>query len=129
GKPFFLCKFRDAKRTVGAIPIWGDAPLFEEAQDWQVGQFFKVRATLVEHEKYGPQFDIEQIRPVGDRDRSEGFTELDFTERSRHDPEAMFAELEALVTGEIADGPLRTLVLNLLTANAAALKPLPASPR
>lgn len=128
-KPFLTCKFRDARRTVGAVPIWGDSPLFEEAQEWQVGQFFKVRATYTEHEKYGPQLDIEQIRPVQDRDRAEGFSELDFTERSRHDPEAMFAELEALVTGEVADGPLRALVLNLLAANAAALKTLPASTR
>ena len=80
GKPFFTCKFRDARRTVGAVPIWEDSPLFEEAQEWQVGQFFKVRATFIEHEKYGPQLDIEQIRLVEDRDRADGFTELDFTE-------------------------------------------------
>jgi 3'-5' exoribonuclease len=129
GKPFVTCKFRDARRTVGAVPIWEDSSLFEEAQEWQVGQFFKVRATYGEHEKYGPQLDIEQIRLVEERDRADGFTELDFTERSRHDPEAMFADLEALVTAEIADAPLRALVLNLLTANAAALKTLPASPR
>jgi 3'-5' exoribonuclease len=127
GKPFLTCKFRDARRTVGAVPIWEDSPMFDEAQEWQQGQFFKVRATYAEHERYGPQLDIEQIRPVQDRDRAEGFSELDFTERSRHDPEEMFAELEALATGEIADGPLRALVLNLLTANAAALKALPAS--
>ena len=129
GNPFLTCKYRDARRVVGAVPIWADAPLFEQAQEWQVGQFFKVRATFVEHEKYGPQLDIEQIRLVADRDRADGFTELDFTERSRNDPEAMFAELEALVTGEIADGPLRALVLNLLTANAPALKTLPGSAR
>jgi 3'-5' exoribonuclease len=128
-KPFVTCKFRDARRTVGAVPIWEDSPLFEEAQGWQVGQFFKVRATYNEHEKYGPQIEIEQIRPVQEHDRAAGFTELDFTERSRYDPEEMFAGLETLVNAEIADGPLRALVLNLLTANAAALKTLPASPR
>jgi 3'-5' exoribonuclease len=129
GNPFVTCKFRDARRTVGAVPIWGDAPLFEPAQEWQIGQFFKVRATFTEHEKYGPQLDIEQIRLVEDRDRADGFSELDFTERSRFDPETMFAELDALVTGEVADGPLRALVLNLLTANAPVLKTLPGSAR
>jgi 3'-5' exoribonuclease len=128
-KPFVSCKFRDARRTVGAVPIWEDSPLFAEALEWQVGQFFKVRATFSEHEKYGPQIDIEQIRPVGDRDRADGFAELDFSERSRHDPEVMFTELQELATGEIADAPLRTLVLNLLTANAATLKTLPGSAR
>jgi 3'-5' exoribonuclease len=129
GNPFVTCKFRDARRTVGAVPLWGDSPFFEAAQDWQTGQFFKVRATFVEHEKYGPQLDIEQIRPVEDRDRAEGFTELDFTERSRHDPDTMFAELEQLVTAEIADVPLRALVQLLLTSNLAGLKTLPASAR
>ncbi len=129
GNPFFTCKYRDARRTVGAVPIWADAPLFEQAQEWHVGQFFKVRATYLERDKYGPQLDIEQIRPVADRDRADGFTELDFTERSRHDPEAMLAELEALATGEVADLPLRALVLNVLAANAPALKTLPGSAR
>jgi 3'-5' exoribonuclease len=129
GKPFFTCRFRDARRTVGAVPIWGDSPLFEEAQEWQAGQFFKVRATFSEHEKYGPQLDLERIRSVQDSDHAEGFSPLDFTERSRHNPDEMFAELEVLVTSEIADGPLRALVLNLLTANAAALKTLPGSAR
>src|SRR5262245_51433471 len=129
GNPFITCKYRDARRTVGAVPIWGDAPLFEESQAWLVGQFFKVRATLSEHEKYGPQLDVEQIRPVGDRDREDGFTELDFVERSRHDPEVMFTELDALAAAEIADVPLRSLVRKLLNAHAAELKLLPGSVR
>lgn len=129
GNPFLTCKYRDARRTVGAVPIWADSPLFEPAQEWQVGQFFKVRATYTEHEKYGPQLDIEQIRPVGERDRAEGFSELDFVERSRHEPDAMLADLEALVTAEVTDEPLRALVLNLLRANAPALRHLPASAR
>ncbi len=129
GNPFFTCKFRDARRTVGAVPIWADAPLFEPAEAWQVGQFFKVRATYTEHEKYGPQLDIEQIRQVEDRDRNDGFSELDFVERSRHEPDAMLADLEALVAAEVSDSPLRALVLNVLKANAAALKSLPGSVR
>jgi 3'-5' exoribonuclease len=129
GKPHLACKYRDARRTVGAVPIWADAPLFEPAQEWQVGQFFKVRATYTEHEKYGPQLDVEQIRPVEERDRAEGFSELDFVERSRHEPDALLADLEALVTAEVTDEPLRALVLNLLRANAPALKHLPASAR
>jgi 3'-5' exoribonuclease len=128
GKPFFTCRYRDARRIVGSVPVWQDSPHFEAAQGWQVGQFFKVRATFTEHEKFGPQLDIEQIRPVADRDRVEGFTELDFTERSRHDPDEMLAELQAVATA-IADGPLRALVLNLLAANAAALRTLPGSAR
>jgi 3'-5' exoribonuclease len=129
GNPFLSCKYRDARRTVGAVPIWGDAPLFEEAQAWQVGQFFKVRGALSEHEKYGLQLDVEQIRPVEDRDREDGFTELDFVERSRHDPDVLFAELDALAVSEITDVPLRSLVQKLLHEHAPRLKLLPGSER
>jgi 3'-5' exoribonuclease len=129
GKPFLICRFRDGRRTVSAAPIWGDGPLFAAAQAWGVGQFFKVRAYYTEHEKYGPQLEIEQIRPVEDRDRADGFAEHDFIEHSRHDPEAMWAELESLVNREIGDRPLRTLVFQLLAANASRLKALPASAR
>ncbi|HJZ58267.1 MAG TPA: HD domain-containing protein [Gemmataceae bacterium] len=130
GKPFYSCRFRDAHRTVSAVPIWADSPHFEDCQDhWQPGQFYKVRGVFSTHEKYGPQIDIDQIRPVEDRDRAEGFTELDFVDHSRFDPDEMFAELDALVVGEVKDPPLRQLVLKLLHAHAAELKTLPASPR
>ena len=127
GKPFVTCKFRDHRRTASCVPIWVDSPHFEAAQDWQAGQFFKIRGTFSEHEKYGPQIDVEQIRPVEERDRGEGFTELDFVERSRFDPDAMLDELRELVSAEIADAPLKVLVARLLSENEAALKPLPGS--
>ncbi|MBY0460742.1 MAG: HD domain-containing protein [Gemmataceae bacterium] len=129
GNPFYTCKFRDAMKTVGAVPIWSDSPLFASAEDWQSGQFFKVRVTYTENEKYGPQLAVEQIRPVEDRDRADGFSELDFVERSRFNPDEMLSELEGLAGVEIADVPLRTLTVNLLKAHATALKVLPASTR
>jgi 3'-5' exoribonuclease len=130
GKPLYGVKFRDARRTVSCVPIWADSPFFEDFQtQWQIGQFFKLRATFGEHEKYGPQIEIEQIRAVGERDREEGFTELDFVEHSRRDPDEMFAELDALVVGELKDPPLRHLVQKLLHAHADALKLLPATAR
>ena len=129
GKPFVTCRYRDGRRTVGAIPIWGDAPLFEECQKWHVGQFFKVRARLSEHERYGLQLEIEQIRPVEDRDCEEGFTECDFLEHARIDAERMFAELCHFVDTEIANALLRSLVRKLLTDHAAIIKRLPGSVR
>ena len=128
-KPFYTCRFRDHRRTA-SVPVWGDSPLFEECQDrWQVGQFYKIRGTFTEHEKYGPQIDIEQIRIVEDRDKTDGFTELDFVERSRFDPDVMLAELEALVAAEVKDAPLRQLVQGVLRSHADRLKLLPASQR
>ncbi len=129
GKPFYSCRFRDPRRTA-TVMVWADGGFFEDCQtEWQVGQFFKIRGVFSEHEKYGPQIDAEQVRPVEDRDRAEGFTELDFVERSRFDPDEMFSELDALVVGELRDPALRHLAQNLLHAHAAELKLLPASAR
>jgi 3'-5' exoribonuclease len=80
----------------------------------------------MDHEKYGLQLDIEQIRLVEERDRAEGFSEYDFVEHSRHDADQMARELEALA-GEIADEGLRILVRKLLNENAATLRVLPGS--
>lgn len=127
GKPYFACKFRDRARTVPAVPIWADAPLFEPCSKWIVGQFFKLRGAFTVHEKFGPQLDVAEIRPVEERDREDGFTELDFVDRSRFEPDAMLDELQALANSEIRDEPLRTLVLKLLTDQSETLKWLPAT--
>ena len=129
GKQFFHCRFRDAKRSV-AVAIWSDSSLYHDCeQHWRIGFFYKIRGTFTEHERYGPQIDIQQLREVNDDDRTEGFAESDFFERSRFDSDAMFAELRGLVEAEVKDAPLRTLVLGLIDAHAVALKVLPAHPK
>jgi 3'-5' exoribonuclease len=128
GKPYFTLKFRDLRRTVSAIPVWADSPHFEDCQaNWQPGMFFKIRAVFSEHEKYGQQIDIDQIRAIEERDREDGFTERDFVEHSRFEPDQMLAELDALVTAEVKDEPLRTLVQKLLHDHTDILKQLPAT--
>jgi 3'-5' exoribonuclease len=124
-KVYYACRFRDARRTVAAM-IWADSKWFDECdEDWQAGQFFKIRGTFIEHEKYGPQIEIELIRHVKEGD--EGFDPADFVERSRHDSAVMFAELKELVTQQIADEPLRRLVLALLDGHAERWQRLPAT--
>jgi 3'-5' exoribonuclease len=127
GKLFFTCRFRDLRRTV-TFMAWSDGPWYETCErDWREGQFFKVRGSYAEHERYGPQIEIGNIRPVTDADRADGFDEADFVEQSRYKPEAMFAELRGLAETHIADEPLRRLVLALLDRHAAALQRLPAT--
>lgn len=129
GKPYFACKFRDAKRTV-AWMVWSDTERFAECErDWQPGMFFKIRATFEEHRTYGPQIDVHNIRLVSDADRGDGFNEADFIEQSRFGPEKMFQELRKLTEGSIDDAALRELCLKLLDENAEKLKVLPASQR
>ncbi|MCU0705369.1 MAG: HD domain-containing protein [Fimbriiglobus sp.] len=128
GKPYFACKFRDLRRTV-SVMVWQDSKEFAAAEAWQPGGFFKVRGTFTEHEKYGPQVDVLQIREVRDSDRADGFREADFYDRSRFDSDAMLAELRAVAEKEIRDDPLRRLVLGLLDTHADKLMRLPATER
>src|SRR5439155_3800773 len=96
-------------------------------QDWREGQFYKIRATYGEHERYGPQIDIQNLRLVTDSDQADGFRVADFLDSSRYDPEVMFAELTGLAQTHIADLPLRRLVLTILNRYARPLKQLPAT--
>jgi 3'-5' exoribonuclease len=129
GKPFYSCRFRDSKRIVSFM-VWADGGFFENCEaEWKPGQFFKIRGTYVESERYGPQIEIQQIRPLTDADREAGFNPADFVECSRFDPEAMWAELRALAEQHIADLPLRRLVLTLLDRHAPAWKARPATQR
>jgi 3'-5' exoribonuclease len=85
-KPYYTCRFRDAQRTV-TFMVWADGGFFEACDtQWRPGQFFKIRGTYGEHERYGAQIDIEQIRAVTEADRAEGFDPAAFVEVSRFDP-------------------------------------------
>jgi 3'-5' exoribonuclease len=127
GKPYFLCRFRDKKRTASFM-VWQDGPHFQDCeQSWQVGKCYKLRCTYSEHEKYGPQVEIANVRPANDDDKADGFDPLDFVDRSRRDPEEMFAELLTTVAKEIGDEPLKRLVLKILDDNAEKLRLLPGS--
>lgn len=129
GKPYYACRFRDARRAVGFM-VWADGGWYEVCeQDWQPGQYFKIRGLYGEHEKYGPQIEIHNIRPVTDADQSDGFDPADFHEPSRRDADQMFAELRGLAEGHITDSPLRHLALTLLDRHAESFKRLPATTR
>lgn len=127
GKPYYACRFRDRKRTA-AFLAWADSTWYEACErHWQEGKFYKIRAVYAEHEKYGPQIDIHQIRLVTDDDEGEGFRPTDFVDCTRRDPEVMFAELLQIAKTQIADLPLQRLVLTILERHAEAIKHLPAT--
>lgn len=129
GKPFYTCRFRDSRRTVGCV-VWADAANFDECDtNWHAGTIYKVRGVFTEHEKYGPQIEVVRLRETTAADKGDGLTEAEFVERSRFDSDAMFAELQKLVHDEVRDGPLKALVGGLLDAHADALKKLPATAR
>jgi 3'-5' exoribonuclease len=127
GKPFFACRFRDADRTV-AYMVWADGPHFEACENhWQPGRCYKLRVCYAEHEKYGPQVAVQQIREVTDDDKADGYDPINFVAKSSRDPDELFAELRSLAETEIADEPLRNLVILILDRNADRLRWLPGS--
>ena len=127
GKPYYDCRFRDARRTA-AYMAWADSDWFEPCErEWHSGEFYKLRATYGEHEKFGPQIDIQNIRPVTDADKADGFDPALLVESSRYDPGAMLKELRGLAESHIGDEPLRRLVLTILDRHAEKLQRLPAT--
>jgi len=127
-KAYYLCRFRDAGRVVSYM-AWADGPWFEACEhDWEAGRFYKLRATFVEHERYGPQLDeIVNIRPVADADAADGFDPADFVEHARRPAAEMFAELRTILETHLADEPLRRLTLALLDDHAGPFQRLPAT--
>jgi 3'-5' exoribonuclease len=127
GKPYYICRFRDAGRTATYM-VWADGPFFDACEkDWREGTCYKLRVHYSEHEKYGPQVEVQQVREATEDDRADGFDPLQFVPRSRHDSDEMFAELRSLARIGIIDEPLRRLVLLVLDRHADRLRWLPGS--
>lgn len=127
GRPFYTCRFRDLKRTA-TVMVWADGPWYEKCgAEWREGHFYKLRANYTEHEKYGPQLELVNLRPTTEADAEDGFDPSEYVAHTRHNRETMFAELRELAIARIADEPLRRLVVSLLDWNAIPLKRLPAT--
>ena len=128
GKPYHRVTFRDSVREV-SFPIWNDAPLSKACQnDWQIGEFFRVRAKYRET-NYGPQLEIREIRMVKDSDAADGFDPLMCQARSRFDSQEMFDELMKIANEGIKTKALRDLVVAIYESNRAELLNLPAARR
>src|SRR5262245_49666359 len=67
GKAYYHCRFRDGARLVTYM-AWAEGPWFDACErDWHAGQFYKIRATYSEHERYGAQLEeLLNIRAVQD---------------------------------------------------------------
>lgn len=127
-KPYYTVTFQDKLRRVEA-KIWQDSHAFADCeQSWQPGQSFKIRGVYSEHERYGPQLEIQQIRPTTADDEADGFQLAALMERSRFASEDLLQELLHLAQTELTDEPLKHLVTGLLTTHAERLRELLAHP-
>jgi 3'-5' exoribonuclease len=127
GKPFYQCRFQDCRRTVTCM-VWQDGGWYEPCEkDWQEGQPYKIRGVYEEHVKFGQQIEIQNIRPVLDGDKKDGFNPAELIEQTRFEADAMLAELRSIAETQIGNPPLRRLVLLLLERHGDKLKILPAT--
>ncbi len=128
GKPFFRVSFRDATREV-TVPVWQDSAFHDACRDqWQAGQYYKVRAVYSES-KYGPQLDIRKIRPVTPEDQADGFDPAMFQPRTQFDTSALLADLLEIARRQIAEPNLAALTAELLEQHREILLTLPAARR
>ncbi|WP_020473523.1 HD domain-containing protein [Zavarzinella formosa] len=129
GKAYFICRFRDARRTA-TMMVWADSDFIKDCEEeWIAGGFYKIHGAYFEHEKYGPQIEIDKIRPVEKRDEQEGFDIGEYVKKSRFDSEEMFRELIELVRRHVATPALADLTVGLLETHSQAIKKLPATQR
>jgi 3'-5' exoribonuclease len=126
GKPYFKVTFRGRDREV-SFPIWDNSPWAADCRSqWTPGVFYKVRAVYRET-NFGPQLEIRKIREVVEADTAEGFDPNACRPQSRFDPQAMFAELTAIVRERIEQPDLRKLVESILMKYQEKIKTFPAA--
>ena len=106
GRPYFHCRFGDARRTVSFM-AWSDDRWYAKAEkEWRPGQFYKLRGVYSEHERYGPQIELANLRPVREGDAADGFDPAP-VEMSPQEPTLLMGELRSLVGASIAVEALR----------------------
>lgn len=122
GKPYYRVAFRDRGREIYCVPIWFDSLTFEECKErWIQGQYYKIRAVLIETAKFGAQLEIRKIRDVKEADRMDGFDENFCRPSSRIDPTAMYAEILDLAHKHIGANKLYQLITKIFKDNRDAL--------
>ncbi len=122
GKPFFKVVFRDAVREISCVPIWADSLLFEDCREnWEPGEFYKIRTLMRSTPQYGLQLEIHRIRPIMDADRQDGFDPNQCRPSSRFSPEAMYEELLAIAKTHIGKGKLLNLITRIFKENRSAV--------
>lgn len=120
GKPFYRLAFRDSERVAHCM-IWQNGPFFNDCEErWQLGEFFKLRCRYLEG-LFGPEVELERIRPVNPDDAGDGFEPHDFYPSSRFNSQEMLAELQNLAKREIIDPSLKELVQFILEDHAETL--------
>jgi 3'-5' exoribonuclease len=125
-QPMVKCVFRDKRASVETV-LWHDSRFLEESDQWAEGSPYRVQVRGKFHLRYGMQMELLSIRPVSDQDAEHGFDFADLYESSQLTPEENYQKLKTLIERGIDHPLLRRLVDDVLEANAALFKKMPAA--
>ena len=125
GNPYYKCLFRD-KRGSRVAPIWSNDPLRIFAADWALHQGYRIKAKA-ESSKYGPQIKVLECRLVTPEDAVDGYDFFDLVESSKYAPDALIANLEAIVEKNIRCPHIRRLLKVLIDRHGDLLRKMPAA--
>lgn len=101
--PYYKVSFQDAQRSANAM-IWNDSAWFSScANQWSVGNFYKIRGIVKKTAKYGEQLEIKQMREVREEDRQMGFSEADFVPQSAFDMQEMYDDILDILCDTIGE--------------------------
>jgi 3'-5' exoribonuclease len=125
-QPFLKCLFRD-KRVELESALWHDSRFFHEAGAWIEGEPYRLEVRGQYHVRYGMQIEILGIRAATHDDARDGFDFFDLVPNSKIPPEELLKKLRVLIDRSIDHPALKTLVTNLIDANAALFTRMPAA--
>jgi len=94
--------------------VFDERPYFKPIAtgEWKPGDHFKVQGKPVLHPQYGKIFEIQQMRPVEDRDKKEGYKPDLLCERSPVDLDLCWTEVQETIAS-LKPEPLRLSVQTL----------------
>jgi 3'-5' exoribonuclease len=117
GKPFLKCTFRDRRVKLESM-VWSDHRLFQQAQGWTEGMFFRLRVRGEMHAKYGMQVVLLDARPAGGPDDdADGFDVGDLVESTDRSIAELWKTLHVYIEKWVDDPFVKTLVTQVLAAN------------
>ena len=126
GNPFFKCHFRD-KRSSWVAPFWSNDPLRGFAGEWDLYQAYRIRAKAENSPKYGAQIKVIECRLVTPEDQADGYDFFDLVASSKYAPDAIVADIHAIIAKNIRCPHIRQLLEVLIDGHGDLLRKMPAA--
>lgn len=126
GNPFMKCHFRDKRMTL-VTPLWSSNAYLSLANNWAVGEAFRIRVRGEHNVRYGMQLELLEIRSVTPEDAEEGYDYHDLVDSSDYSVDFLFSRIMHFVEKDIQELPLRQLVTLILEEHKEMFLKMPAA--